>query len=180
MCEGAQNLEFKRAYVTTGTATKPTGDERKMSTFYSQINVSNSLYFHVKRWSQQVSTNRMPFIFQRTAIFFSLCMSATYDVHMLWTLWILRFIIQDVGQPSPRRIDGHTLISVLLQLLFPYHNVSLAFYPLLARSTHIPAPCNLLISLCLSCIHTSPHNQPPQCIPCPASPGWTSDSQGPG
>jgi hypothetical protein len=40
VCVGIEEVEFKRAFVTTGTATKISGDAKKMETFYSQINVS--------------------------------------------------------------------------------------------------------------------------------------------
>ncbi len=40
VCEGIEEVEFKRAFVTTGTATKISGDAKKMETYFSQINVS--------------------------------------------------------------------------------------------------------------------------------------------
>ena len=40
VCKGVLDIEFKRTFVTTGTATKITGDANKMETYFSQINVS--------------------------------------------------------------------------------------------------------------------------------------------
>jgi len=57
VCKGTLELDFQRAYVTTGTATKITGDAKKLATFYSQINAGlltlQDLY---DRWDDYVAS----------------------------------------------------------------------------------------------------------------------------